>query len=161
MRLFAFILLTALAGVGCSTTHTPVAKHDDILEAVFRHIAQPAPVVDEDSHGVNLAHKVFFLAVEDSRDPSPELLQRLKDFSVSVKPMSASVRKDFYIYDRVTGERGAAFYIHSIQPVSWNKADVQADTNPGGALRGSGFIYRVVYRDGKWSVTSQKLKWVS
>ena len=161
MRILTFILLTALAGVGCRTTQTSVSDRDDITEAVFRHIAQPAQVVDEDSHGVNLAHKVLFLSVDDFRDPDADLLRRLSDFCVPVKPISARVMKDSYSYDRVTGERGAAFYIHSIRRLSASKAEVQGDIDPGGGLRGSGYIYRVVYRGGKWSVKGQKLKWVS
>ena len=77
-------------------------------------MCRPEPVEKAESHNVNLVHKVYFLAEGDSQDPSPELLKRLGDLKTPVKPISAGEWKDFFVYDKATGERGAAFYVRSI-----------------------------------------------
>ena len=135
--------------------------HEDIIEVVFRHMCQPEPVEEDVSHNVNLVHKVYFFAVGGSQDPSPELLKRLGDLKSPVKPISAGEWKDFFIYDRVTGERGAAFYVRSISMCSQDDCEVEAVIHPGGGLSASGPIYRLTRKNGKWTVVSERLKWIS
>ncbi len=163
MRCVLLPLLVA-ATVVCTSCRTPLTsaspEYSDIAEALFRHLAQPAQVNDPDSHGVNLAHRVYFLDL-DSRDPSPSFLSRLKDLNVPVEPLSASVHTNSYRYDRETGQRGAAFFIRNIRLLGHKAAEAEADTSPGGELRGSGFSYRLAKKDGKWVVVVQKLRWVS
>jgi hypothetical protein len=159
------VLLPLLVAVGlvCTSCQTPLtpasAEYSNIAEALFRHLAQPAPVNDPDSHGVNLAHHVYFLQL-DSQDPDTSFLSRLGDLKVPVEPLSASVLTNFYRYDRQTGQRGAAFYIQNIRLLS-GTAEADADMQPGGALRGSGFTYRLIRKGGKWVVVGEKLRWIS
>jgi hypothetical protein len=166
MRLLLPILVCLLC-IGCSTDRhahiTPLQNdarslegREDIVEAVFRHMCQPEPVEKEVSHNVNLVHKVYFLAVRDSQDPSPELLKRLADLKAHVKPISAGEWRGFFIYDKMTGERGAAFYIRSISMRSRDDAEVEA-----GGLNASGPVYRVRLKSGKWRVVGESLKWIS
>src|SRR5947207_15321710 len=63
-----FLPLLVAVGLVCSSCRTPLAptssEYFDIAEAVFRHLVEPARVDDPDSHGVNLAHKVYFLQLD-------------------------------------------------------------------------------------------------
>ena len=155
--LVAFVVVCA----SCRTTpSSSSAVHTDIAEAVFRYVAQPALRSEEDSHELNLVHKVYFLRI-DGRDPSPEFLRCLRDMNAPVKPLSSSVERGAYRYDARTGERGAAFYIHDIQLIGRKRATAGVDLNPGGALRASGSIYHLVMKDGKWVVVGEKLRWIS
>ena len=165
-------LLVCLLFAGCATHRndriTPLQSdarslegREDIIEVVFRHMCQPEPVEKEVSHDVNLVHKVYFLAVGDSQDPNPELLKHLADLKSPVKPISAGEWKDFFIYDKATGERGAAFYVRSISMLSNDDCEVEAVLHPGGGLSASGPIYRVKRKSGRWVVISERLKWIS
>ena len=169
---FLLPALICLLCIGCTsdrrTQITPLQNdarslegRDDIIEAVFRHMCQPEPVEKEVSHNVNLVHKVYFLGLGDSQDPSPELLKRLANMKSPVKPISAGEWKDFFIYDKTTGERGAAFYVHSISMRSQDDAEVEAVIHPGGGLSASGPVYRVARRNARLVVISQRLKWIS
>jgi hypothetical protein len=157
------LLVVFAVGLVCTSCRTPLtpasSEYSEIAEALFRHLAQPAPVNDPDSHGVNLVHRVYFLQL-DSRDPSPSLLSRLKDLNVPVEPLSAGVHTDFYWYDKA-GQRGAVFCIRNVKLIRHSKAEADGDTSPGGPLRGFGFTYHLVKRAGKWVVVDEKLRWVS
>ena len=164
MRPLTVFIFVALFVNGCVTRQAVTAEaheNDDILDAVFRHISHVEPVASEGSHYLNLSHKVYFVALSDSQDPSPRFIQRFRDYAVPVKPFSAALRKDSYVYDKVTGERGAAFYFRAISRLGRHKAEVEVDFAPGGGLSASGYLYRVVQREGKWRVTGEKLRWVS
>lgn len=134
---------------------------EDIIEVVFRHMCQPEPVENDVSHRVNLVHKVYFIALGDSLDPSAEFLARLADLKTPVKPISAGQRKDAFIYDKITEQRGAAFYVRNISMLSPDKCEVEAVIDPGGGLSASGPIYTVTRKNGKWTVVSKRLKWIS
>ena len=171
MRLLLPILVCLLC-ISCTTSrpdHVTSLPNDarslegreDIIEVVFRYMCQPEPVEKDVSHNVNLVHKVYFLGVGDSQDPSSELLKRLGDLKEPVKPISAGEWKDSFVYDKATGERGAAFYVRSISMRSHNDAEVEAVIHPGGGLSASGPIYRVTRKNRKWMVVGQRLKWIS
>jgi hypothetical protein len=134
---------------------------DDILEAVFRHMCRPEPIEKEVSHNVNRAHKVYFFGVGEKMDPPAEFLSRFKDISVPVKPISEGEWKEFYIYDRATGKRGAASYVNNIAMLSKDEAEVEAVLHPGGGLSASGPIYHLKRKSGKWAVIASRLKWIS
>jgi len=161
MKSLAFTV-TLLFLLGCASQQRIVTTdHDDIAEAVFRHMCQPEPVEEDVSHNVNQIHKVYFFAFGDSADPTPEFMSRFSDFKVPVKPLSAGVWREMFVYDRVSGERGAAFYIEKVTMLGRDKAEVEAVLHPGGGLSASGPVYRISRRSGKWIVTGEKLKWIS
>src|ERR1051325_1743140 len=155
VRYSALFILIAGVGFICSSCRTTLNSANslqaDITEAVFRHVARPGSKVAEDSHELNLTHRVYFLQV-DGQDPGREFLSRMQDLNAPVKPMSSSIKRGNYRYDAATGERGAAFYVRNIHRIGPNKARAEVDFNPGGVLRASGFVYQLVKKDGKWSV---------
>jgi hypothetical protein len=165
-------LFLCLLLVGCATDHqhyiTPpqndarsLESREDVIEVVFRHMCQPEPVEKDVSHNVNLAHHVYFLALGDSQDPSPEFLKRFADLKSPVKPISAGEWRAFFIYEKTTGERGAAFHVRSISMRSRDDCEVEVVIHPGGGLSASGPIYRITRKNGKWTVVGQRLKWIS
>jgi hypothetical protein len=159
--LLIVVIAVGLACTSCRTPLTPASpEYSEVAEALFRHLAQPTQVNDPDSHSVNLAHKVYFLQL-DSRDADPSFLARLQDLNVPVEPVSASVHTNLYWYDKKTGQRGAAFFIQNVRLLGRSKAEAEADIGPGGALRGSGFTYRLAKIAGKWVVVGEKLRWIS
>jgi len=140
---------------------TAVADHDDIAEAVFRHMWQPEPVEKGVSHSVQQVHEVYFLSFGDSTDPNPKFMSRFSDFKIPVKPISAGVWRGRLIYDKVSGEGGAAFYVKDIFMLSQDEAEVVAVIHPEGGLSVSGLVYRVFRKSGKWTVISENIKWIS
>jgi hypothetical protein len=155
-------LLTCLFLSGCASHQlTAVADHDNIAEAVFRHMCQPEPVEKDVSPSAHQAHEVYFLSFGDSTDPNPEFLRRFSDFKIPVKPISAGVWRGRLIYDKVSGEGGAAFYVKDILMLSQDEAEVVAVIHPEGGLSASGLVYRVYRKSGKWTVISENIKWIS
>jgi hypothetical protein len=80
---------------------------------------------------VNQDHKVYFLSIGSWYSPSAELLKRLNNLGTPVKPITAGEWRGGFIYDQMTGERGAAFYIERITVLSDDEADVDAVVRPG------------------------------
>ena len=161
MKSLPFIL-TCLFLFGCASHQlTAVADHDDIAEAVFRHMWQPEPVEKGVSHSVQQVHEVYFLSFGDSTDPNPKFMSRFSDFKIPVKPISAGVWRGRLIYDKVSGEGGAAFYVKDIFMLSQDEAEVVAVIHPEGGLSVSGLVYRVFRKSGKWTVISENIKWIS
>jgi hypothetical protein len=114
-------ILTCLFLFGCASRQlTAVDDHDDIAEAVFRHMCQPEPVEKDVSHSVHREHEVYFLSFGDSTDPNPEFMRRFSDFKIPVKPISAGVWRGMLIYDKVSGEGGAAFCVEKITMLKAN-----------------------------------------
>ena len=114
-----------------------------------------------DSHTLNQVNKVYFVAFADSTDPSPEFIKRFAGLKTPVKPLSAGEWRQMFIYDKATGERGAAFYIQKITMHGRRSAEVEVALHPGGGLSASGLVYRVVQKNGKWVVIGERLKWLS
>ena len=139
---------------------TAADDHDNIAEAVFRYMCQPEPDEKDVSSNVN-RDEVSFLSFSNATDPSPEFLRRFSDLQIPVKPISAGEWRGTLIYDKMSGEGGAAFYIEKISMLSRDEAEVEAVVHPGGGLSASGLIYHVSRKGGKWTVTSEKLKWIS
>ena len=101
------------------------------------------------------------MSFSNATDPSPEFLRRFSDLQIPVKPISAGEWRGTLIYDKMSGEGGAAFYIEKISMLSRDEAEVEAVIHPGGGLSASGLVYRVCRTSGKWTVTGEKLKWIS
>src|SRR5436190_2258617 len=99
---------------------------EDIMEAVFRHMCQPAPVEKDLSRPVTRDHKVYFLSTSVWSDPPPSFLKRLNNLGAPVKPIAAAQWSGDFVYDRATGERGAAFSIERVTLRADDEADVDA-----------------------------------
>jgi hypothetical protein len=78
-----------------------------------------------------------------------------------VKPISAGKWRGQFIYDPVTGERGAAFDIGRITVRAEQEADVDVVINLGGSRKSCGWFYRLSRKDNKWVVTQETWKWMS
>ncbi len=124
-------------------------------------MCQPEPVEKGVSQSVHRVNEVYFLSFGDSADPNPEFMRRFSDFEIPVKPISAGVWRGRFIYDKVSGEGGAAFYVKDIFMLSRDEAEVVAIIRPEGGLSASGMVYRVFRKSGKWTVISESVKWIS
>ena len=88
-------------------------------------------------------------------------MRRFSDFKIPVKPISAGVWRGKLIYDRGSGEGGAAFYVKDIFMLNQDEAEVEAVIHPEGGLSASGLVYRVFRKSGKWTVISENIQWIS
>ena len=170
-------LLLCLTLVGCASggreaSAPPTAQdkpsgvsdqqvREDIMEAVFRHMCQPGPVEKDLSRPVTRDHKVYFLSTSVWSDLPPSFLKRLDNLGAPVKPIAAAQWSGDFVYDRATGERGAAFSIGRITLRSNDEADVDAVVQPGGRRNSCGWFYRLYRKDGRWMVTQETWKWMS
>jgi len=169
MRILSLLFLCVVL-IGCASTEskreaviTPLPatellgassadERDSIMESVFRHMCQEPLEKD---------YKVYFLGVGYSHDPTPEFLKRLSELNAPVKPISVGKWGRFYIYDRLTRERGIAIYIRRITMISGDEAEVEARIDSGGRLSASGPIYSVTRKNGRWVVTGTRIGWIS
>jgi len=124
-------------------------------------MCQPGPVEKDVRHSVHRVHEVYFLSFGDSTDPNPEFMRRFSDFEIPVKPISAGVWRGKLIYDKASGEGGAAFYVKEIFMFSQDEAEVVAVVQPEGGLSASGLVYRVFRKSGKWTVISENVRWIA
>ncbi len=131
------------------------------MEAVVRHMSQPGSTAKDISRPVNRDHKVYFLSISQWYDPRADFLKRLNNLGAPVKPISAGEWRGQFIYDRVTGEKGAAFYIERITMRSDEEADVDVVIHPGGPRSSCGWFYRLNRKDGRWVVARETWKWIS
>jgi hypothetical protein len=143
--------------VGRAPTAT---EREEIREAVFRQMCRPRAEELDLSHHVNLAHKVYFLAVDSWNDPSPALLKRFGDLKARVRPISCATNRGGFIVDRETGQRGAAFCVSRVSVQSPTGAEVAAILDPGGPLQASGPAFRLAKNNGRWTVVSSWLLWI-
>jgi uncharacterized protein (TIGR02996 family) len=121
---------------------------DEVREAVFRDVfgaRSPAPGA--------------YLEVENRRDPSWYLLDRLAADYGNIQPGSAARTRDgFYI-----GEDGASGAMYSIDGLKWHGQE-RCDVDFGvvmGPLMGHGSLYRVELQNDRWVVTEAKGTWIS
>src|SRR5262245_18983061 len=120
----------------------------NMMEAVYRHMWRTPPSA--------ASAAVSFFGVGESNDPPAELLQRLSDLPVPVKPASLAVQKNSSIVDAETGKQGVAFYIENAQMNNPDEAQVAVLIRPGRGSAGSKYLYTVRRDNGKWKVTRDK-----
>ena len=146
MKYVAFVVIALL--VGCAAPRRS-SEMDDVAEAVLRYMCPPE------------ARSTSFFAYGPDIDPTQEFLRRFVDFERPPKPMSASVIRDVFVYDKTTGERGSRFVIESVKITGTDEAEVDASSETGGGFGGSGYTYSIARKDGKWTVTGKRARWVA
>ena len=119
----------------------------DILETVFRH--------QIDHCYEDRSPKLYFLSYK-GRDPSEALVERLEIQRASVRKRSQMGP----FTDKGTGERGILCEIGAIDHRSPSSAEVRGSCGAS-LLDGYSYLYRLVRRNGKWTVKSRSLKGVS
>lgn len=126
-----------------------IAQADDIREAVFRYQIRPY-----------LGQITIFLEIE-GKDPSPEFMKRFEGHTPPVKPVSACEgRKGPGVKDKETGKEGIIF---SADAIRW-KSDSEVAVDGGhyrDGLAATGNVYTVTRKDGKWTVTADRMLWIS
>lgn len=125
------------------------SAEDDVRETVFRHQLG-------DSH-----RGIYFLQVEDAKEPSSYLLDRLSDTKCRIKPLSAAQKGGMDgVVDRETGERGMIFRVDAIRWIDETKCEVEGGYWADG-LAADGNVYQVELKDGIWTVVGEEMLWIS
>jgi hypothetical protein len=125
----------------------------DIIEAVFRY--QYARAIWDDPSNY------FFVALDGGIDPPPALLKSLESNNPLLLPASmASFDPQHNVIHKYTGGHGQIFIIRGIAFIDEATADVNGDEYES-PLGGAGETFRLVSKDGKWTVAKWRLNYVS
>jgi hypothetical protein len=114
----------------------------DIAEATFRY------QFEHNASGAQQKANAYFISLF-KKDPSPDFLKRFANNKPQVKNGS-----EFKIGN------GLAFRVGTIKRVSKTKVEVSGGYYEAG-LSSSGNTYFVEKKDGKWTVTGNKMHWIS
>jgi hypothetical protein len=126
----------------------------DIREAVFRY------QFNHNASGQQQNAKVYFLSLDQDKDPSNEFMERFKGTEPPVKKASQASKSAGGVVDKETGERGLLFRITSIKRLGENEVEVEGGYFEAGQSA-SRNVYRVKHENGKWVVKEEKLKRIS
>ena len=150
IRPMALAVLGLAGAVFTAGAADDVGADDGILEVVFRRMLPEKP-----------AKSVFFLAIgAKKQDPSDALLKRLrKDFPNAKKISEAELKAGAYL-EKKTGRNGTLLTVTKVERLGKAKMKVHA-TAYAGPLAGSGMIYTLVLKNGKWTVGDEELDWIS
>lgn len=159
MRRWAAILVgvtSVLVLTHCRTTGGAAGCGDveALREAVFRYQFEHNASSKKQSAGV------YFLSLGDRGDPTPEFIARFAGHDPTVKPASdATVGAGGLVADPETGAIGLIFRIDSEQ---WADGEVTVE---GGYYEGevsaSGNVYTVVCDDNHWTISDDRMRWIS
>ena len=154
-RLF---LLFAFTSLGFAADKARESQTDDIREAVFRW------QFEQNGSYQKQSAKVYFLEVgEKEGDPSAEFIKRFAGNKPPVRKRSEcniDMRTNVGVTDKKTGEKGLILRVWKIE---W-KSDTEVDVKGGyyeHGLSASGNTYTLKKKNGKWTVTNDKLHWMS
>lgn len=126
------------------------AEEENIREAVLREMIGPRG-----------PRGLFFLQI-GGNDPTDEFMSRFAAWAPAPMKASKATTFDFsqgYI-DRTTGRHGALIRIGSIKWLFGDRVEVEEGFVCGG-LCGSGGVYQLVKRKGRWMVETYTVRWVS
>jgi len=148
MRRFVVVTLLLLVTVtACFAVQksSRAKAEDDIRDAVFRYQIH------------HYKADVYFLAISD-RDPSSSFMTRFKGCKPPVKKQSESkLDPGRGIKDRRTGARGVVLHSEAVKWLNKNTVEVTGDYFQN-MRAGSGWIFRVALKNGRWVVTEAKCK---
>ena len=106
--------------------------------------------------------KVYFLEV-NGEDPSDPFMKRFAGHAPIVKKVSealTSAGETTGVVDKVTGQHGLIFNQGAIQWIEDDVVEVSGGYFEAG-LSASGNIYSFTKENDKWSVTKNKVDWIS
>jgi hypothetical protein len=158
LTVFLIGLLCSLGLHAAAAWHQKLTQADEdaIREAVFRY------QFEHDASGRQQKANVYFLSIgtdKDPQDPSDAFMARFVKHQPPVKKGSQATGQ-FQVIDKETGERGVSFRVTSIKQVDVDKVMVDGgyyETSDSS----SGNTYTVERKDHKWSVTADRLRWIS
>jgi hypothetical protein len=128
---------------------------DDVREAVFRHM------FGSNASGQGKNAGVLCLEIENSQDPTPGFLARMKNVKTPIRPASGcSASAQDGVVDKKTHARGLLFRIDGIAFKNARHATVNGGYYEAG-LSASGNIYTVERRVTGWVVTKDQMMWIS
>jgi hypothetical protein len=137
--------------------HVPAGVDaDDVREAVFRHM------FGSNASGQGAHAGVFCLEIENSQDPTPGFLARLKkNVRTPITPASGcTTTAQKGVVDNKTHARGLAFRIDSIAFKDARHATVNGGYYEAG-LSASGNVYTVEKKASGWVVVKDEMMWIS
>jgi hypothetical protein len=133
-----------------STSLGWASDEDDIREAVFRY------QFTNNRAGANPFANIFYLSVEDGRDPTDEFMARFQNPAHRVKKVSqctASVSDG--VKDRKTEKPGVILRVENIIWISEDEVSVDGGHYVDGLNRADN-VHQVVREDGKWIVKDEQ-----
>jgi len=131
-------------------------EREDISEIVTRHLATKPCEVQPDI-------KYRFIGFQGNggsyHDPDKELLQRIRDLKLPLKPVSEA--RESRIVDGVRvnseqAERGMQYFIVYIQVEYADRAEVGVNEMPGFSGAGERFTYSLIRSNGQWKITKEE-----
>lgn len=129
----------------------------DIREAVFRYQFRHNASGQQQKTGVYC----LSLTYDELTDPPAELMKRFSAQKPPVREASNCVSDLIRgVRDKVTGKPGIVFFAAKVDWISANVVDVWGGYYEGG-LSASGNTYRVVRRNGRWTVVKDHMNWIS
>jgi len=144
----------ATVPIGYSTTRPSGRNADllDVFEAVFRY------QFAHNASGAQPNVGPFFLALDKKTDPPAELMGRFSGDKPVVMPMSqADISPSKGVRQRNgSGGKGLLLYLGTITWIDMDTAEVIGGYYEGN-LSASKNIYRIVRKNGRWSVISDQL----
>jgi hypothetical protein len=155
MLIMVFCVAVCITG---QTQAANPAEEDSIRETVFRY------QFDHNGAGQQKKAMVYCLSLGDldkKIDPSDAFIDRFRHHSPPIRK-SSECKIDALggVRDARIGMRGLLFYVAEIRWLSSAKVEVSGGYYQDG-LSASGNIYTVIHRNGSWTVTHEKLKWIS
>ena len=149
------------SSAAADTTHQREA--DNVREAIFRY-----QIATNEVSKV----KLYFLSIglgekgadifDASHDPSAAFMKRFDDLNASICKASAGTfnSPDGWVVEKRSGKRGILFQIRSLKWIS--ETEVEAEGGfAAGMLYARGYTYTVMKVEGKWTVKTSTLKWLS
>ena len=146
MLIFGLILAFMFTQAGNPTSKTQA--EDDIREAVFRYqfahdATQQKPIT-----------KIYFISIENNKDPDDRFLKRFAGSTPIVKQVSqAGYSKNGIdsIIDKTSGEAGIIFSVGIVNWINENEVEVKGSYYVANLFAG-GCNYRIVRTDNVWIV---------
>jgi hypothetical protein len=168
-RLSALLLMAFFLGAACAQSNP--SQHSDFPLHTSQEIAAIKESALRYSMGTGSTTRIIFIDFGDSTqtDPPPGFLDRFTDLQFKLRPVSDAVfpkvgeQGSFTpsgVIDRISGRDGMVFSAHIRKWIDTDHVDVQVEMyiSPIGA---SGTLLKLTIQDGKWTVVSKQLKWVS
>jgi hypothetical protein len=103
---------------------------------------------------------LFFLSVEEGRDPDSEVVKRLATSSFHVEPVSHSINQRSIITDKDTGEPGVVLRVGKVSWIDKDRVQLGLSSYSGwGDVKA--YVYHLAFTDKGWIVTDREFAFES
>jgi hypothetical protein len=150
---FGGIALLLYVERGCTNMHSKsnaqlcVPVEDCVINAVVRY-----EIENVEGHK---SSDLFFLSIDDHKDPSHKLMTKLLGGSYRVRPISSSIDERSVVRDRVTGEPGVVLSIGKTDFKNEDSALVSLSAYSGFG-DAKGYLFELKRIKGDWVVVNRK-----